>query len=139
MRLYLLLVSFTAAAACAGHSEKSVAGDWDAYLASGSSTNPGFTGWRRMGFAHFERRDSGVVGSIRRRTGESLVDQGRVATRADSVVIDGAHDQSISGAWHGDTLTGVLMAGGKPAGRRIRLVRRTSPFTVEQNYALWPG
>jgi uncharacterized protein len=140
MRFHIVLLVLTAAA-CAGRgrSEKSLSGDWDAYLASGTTTNPGFTGWRRMGFAHFDRRDSGLVGSVRRRTGEPLVDDAHVATRADSVVITGAHDQSIAGAWHGDTLTGVVLAGGKPAGRLIRLVRRSTPFTVEHNYALWPG
>src|SRR4051812_45970725 len=138
MRLSILLVAVTATS-CTRQPERTLAGDWDAYLASGSATHPGFEGWRRMGFAHFERRDSGIVGSIRRRTGEPLVDDARVTTRADTMVITGAHDQSIDGAWRGDTLTGVLLAGGKPAGRRIRLVRRTTPFTVEQNYALWPG
>ena len=133
------LILAATAAACARQPERSLVGDWDAYLASGSATNPGFTGWRRMGFAHFERRDTAVVGSIRRRTGEPLVEEARVSTRADSMIVTGAHDQSIAGAWHGDTLTGVLLANGKPAGRRIRLVRRMTPFTVEQNYALWPG
>ena len=28
-------------------------GDWDAYVALGSTPLPGFEGWRRMGFAHF--------------------------------------------------------------------------------------
>ena len=133
------LILAATAAACARQPERSLVGDWDAYLASGSATNPGFTGWRRMGFAHFERRDTAVVGSIRRRTGEPLVEEARVSTRADSMIVTGAHDQSITGAWHGDTLTGVLLANGKPAGRRIRLVRRMTPFTIEQNYALWPG
>ena len=136
MRPFILLVL---AASCSRQAPLSLAGDWDAYLASGSATNPGFTGWRRMGFAHFERRDSGLVGSIRRRTGEPLVDEARVSSRADTIIVTGAHDQSIAGAWHGDTLIGVMLAAGKPAGRRIRLIRRAKPFTVEQNYALWPG
>jgi len=138
MRISLLIVVLVVSA-CTTGSPRSPVGDWDAYLASGSTTNPGFEGWRRMGFAHFERRDSGIVGSIRRRTGEPIVDSARVAVRADSVIINGARAQSISGAWRGDTLTGVLMANGKPAGRRIRLIRRSKPFTVEENYALWPG
>ena len=54
-------------------------------------------------------------------------------------MLSGGGDQSINAAWHGDTLTGAMLAGGKPAGRRIRLVRRTTPFVVEQSYALWPG
>ena len=118
-----------------------LAGDWDAYVADGSTARPGFEGWRRMGFAHFAGADSGVAGSIRRRTGEPMLD-GRAASSAsgDSVLLDRApRDQSIDGAWHGDTLTGVMLADGKPAGRRIRLVRRATPFVVEQNYALWPG
>ena len=139
MRTPLLLTLAAVTSACTRQAPRSLAGDWDAYLASGSTMNPGFTGWRRMGFAHFEQGDSGIVGSIRRRTGEPFVDEARVATRADSVVIRGMHEQSVNAAWHGDTVTGVLMAAGKPAGRLVRLVRRAAPFTVERNYALWPG
>lgn len=32
-----------------------------------------------------------------------------------------------------------MLAAGKPAGRRVRLVRRATPFTVERSYPLWPG
>jgi uncharacterized protein len=113
----------------------SIEGDWDAYLADGSAAHPGFEGWRRMGFAHFATGDSG---SIRRRTGDTILTVAQVATRGDSVILSGG-DQSIDAAWHGDTLTGVMLARGKPAGHRIRLVRRTTPFVVEQFFALWPG
>ena len=91
-----------------------------------------------MGFAHFTA-DSANAGSVRRRTGESLVDVKSVATRGDSVVLTGAGEQSIAAAWHGDTLTGVMLARGKPSGRMIRFVRRSGPFVNEQEYALWPG
>ena len=116
-------------------SSPSLQGDWDAYLADGSTAHPGFEGWRRMGFAHFSKPDSG---SIRRRAGDTLLAVTQVATRGDSVILSG-RDQSIDAAWHGDTLTGVIFNGGKPVGRRIRLVRRATPFVVEQFYALWPG
>ena len=126
-----------------------LAGDWDVFFASGSAARPGFQGWRRMGFAHFAARDSVgqgspvagsfLAGSIRRRTGELIVDVTGVDARADSVTLRGAGDQAVAAAWHGDTLTGVLLAGGQPAGRQIRFVRRATPFVVEQNYALWPG
>ncbi len=116
-----------------------LAGDWDVYLASGSAARPGFQGWRRMGFAHFAARDSGPAGTIRRRTGELLLDVTGIVARADSVTMRGAGDQSVAAAWHGDTLTGVLLAGGRPAGRQIRLVRRATPYVVERDYALWPG
>ncbi|HSY82022.1 MAG TPA: CocE/NonD family hydrolase [Gemmatimonadaceae bacterium] len=133
---YSILVLGTLAVACAPRvSVPSLAGDWDAYLADGSTAHPGFEGWRRMGFAHFDNGDSG---SIRRRTGDTILAVTRVGTRSDSVVLSGG-DQSINAAWHGDTLTGVMLTGGKPAGRRIRLVRRTTPFVVEPFYALWPG
>ena len=62
-----------------------------------------------------------------------------VAGRATPFDLDGAGDQSIAGAWHGDTLAGVMLADGKPSGRRIRLVRRATPFVVEKNYPLWPA
>ncbi|MGH7621780.1 MAG: CocE/NonD family hydrolase, partial [Gemmatimonadaceae bacterium] len=92
-----------------------------------------------MGFAHFADGDSGVVGTIRRRTGEPMLDPARAVAHGDSVVVSGGRDQSIAAAWHGDTLVGMMLAGGKPAGRRIRLVRRATPFVVETNYELWPG
>jgi putative CocE/NonD family hydrolase len=133
---YSILVLGTLAVACAPRIDAPrLAGDWDAYLADGSAAHPGFEGWRRMGFAHFNTSDSG---SIRRRAGDTILAVTRVATRSDSVVLSGG-DQSIDAAWHGDTLTGVMLTGGKPVGRRIRLVRRSTPFVVEQFYALWPG
>jgi putative CocE/NonD family hydrolase len=120
-------------------SAEPLVGDWDAYLASGATTRQGFEGWRRMGFAHFAATDSGVVGSIRRRTGEPMVDVTRIATRGDSITLGTAGPQSVDAVWHGDTLVGVMLANGKPSGRRIRLVRRSTPFVAEQFYQLWPG
>ena len=92
-----------------------------------------------MGFAHLDGRDSALTGSIRRRSGEPMLEVTRAVVHGDSVVL--ANDSTrLDAAWHGDTLVGELFAaGGAPAGRRIRLVRRTTPFTVEQQYLLWPG
>jgi putative CocE/NonD family hydrolase len=118
---------------------RSLAGDWDAYVADGSTARPGFEGWRRMGFAHFAGSDSGFAGSIRRRTGEPMIGGARVAAAGDSVTLSGDNDQSFKGAWNGDTLTGVVLNAGKPAGRRIRLVHRATSFVVEKQYLLWPG
>ena len=130
------------AAACAPRaSAPPLAGDWDAYVAMGSSARDGFEGWRRMGFAHFAAGDSGVTGSIRRRTGESMLDVTHAVAHGDSVVLggSGAGGQALDAVLRGDTLTGLMFAGGKPAGRRVRLVRRKTPFAVEQQYAVWPG
>jgi putative CocE/NonD family hydrolase len=119
---------------------KDLHGDWDAYVADGSTARPGFEGWRRMGFAHFAGADSGFAGMIRRRTGEPMVTVTNVATANDSVMLTGVNTrQALKGTWSNDTLTGVLLDDGKPTGRRMRLVRRTTPFAVEQNYLLWPG
>jgi putative CocE/NonD family hydrolase len=136
-----LLGGALALAACsAGEKAPShkLTGEWDAYVALGTSARPGFEGWRRMGFAHFVA-DSAGAGSIRRRTGEPLLTVTGVSSVGDSLMLHGTNDQSMTAVWHGDTLTGVLMAGGKPSGRRLRLVRRGSPFVVEEYYALWPG
>ena len=84
-----------------------------------------------MGFAHFAGSDSGFAGSIRRRTGEPMIGGARVAVAGDSVTLSGDNDQSLKGVWNGDTLTGVVLNSGKPAGRRIRLVHRATPFPVE--------
>ncbi|MGI8499364.1 MAG: CocE/NonD family hydrolase [Gemmatimonadaceae bacterium] len=137
-----MILALGAAAGCTGRTDapaRTIGGDWDAYVASGSTARPGFVGWRRMGFAHFAGRDSGFAGAIRRRTGEPMLDATHVIARPDSVMLSGGGEQSIAAAWLGDTLTGLMLAGGKPAGRRIRLVRRTTPFVVEKPYALWPG
>ncbi len=92
-----------------------------------------------MGFAHFADSNSVLTGSIRRRTGEPILDVARVDAQPDSVVLTGKGNQSIAANWHGDTLSGVMLTDGKPSGRRIRFVRRAGPFVVEQQYPLWPG
>jgi len=114
-------------------------GHWDAYIADGSTARPGFEGWRRMGFADFAGSDSGYTGSIRRRTGEPMIVVTRAVANGDSLLLSGDGDQSLKGVWNGDTLTGVMLAAGKPSGRRMRLVRRVKQFDAEQQYALWPG
>jgi putative CocE/NonD family hydrolase len=144
--VHLTLAGMLAAsiAACAPRDSSSAAtptlvGDWDAYLASGSTGRAGFEAWRRMGFASFTPGSSGLTGSIRRRTGEPILEVSRVTTRDDSLTLSAEGDQSLRATWRGDTLIGVMLASGKPAGRRIRLVRRATPFIVEKRYALWPG
>src|ERR1043165_5990374 len=147
MPLRNALLSFagvTIVAACAATSTStstpSLVGDWDAYLANGSTPLAGFEGWRRQGFAHFAQGDSGVTGAIRRRTGESMLDVVHVIARGDSVILNGQQQrQSVAASWHGDTVVGVMLTNGKPSGRRVRLVRRKTPFVAEQSYALWPG
>ncbi|HVT40732.1 MAG TPA: CocE/NonD family hydrolase [Gemmatimonadaceae bacterium] len=138
-----VVVAVVAVNACTPRSRsQSLTGDWDAYLANGSTARAGFEGWRRMGFANFSTGDSGSRvghGYIRRRTGEPILIVTHIGTAADTTVLGGDNDQSLRATWHGDTLTGLMFAGGKPAGRRIRLVRRRTPFVVEQSYALWPG
>jgi len=141
-RAIRVAVGLTASAFCActaGGASRSLAGDWDAYVARGSTTLGGFEGWRRMGFAHFAGADSNYRGSIRRRTGETMLGVTRATLRDNLVVLSGESAQSLNGTWHGDTINGLVMTNGVPAGQRIRLVRRATPFVVETNYALWPG
>ena len=134
-------VVLSAASACASNSApRSLTGDWDVYVADGSTARPGFEGWRRMGFAHFAGADSGFAGVIRRRTGEPMVTVTNVATANDSVLLSGTSThEALKGTWTKDTLTGALLNDAKPTGRRMRLVRRSKPFVVETNYVLWPG
>src|SRR5512143_502851 len=103
-----LLAAITLWGCAARETSHTFAGDWDAYVAAGSAARPGFEGWRRMGFAHFAGSDSGFAGSIRRRTGETMLAVTNVATTNDSVSLRGDGDQSLKGVWHGDTLTGVV-------------------------------
>jgi putative CocE/NonD family hydrolase len=135
----LSALALLALASCTRDSSPSLIGDWDAYVALGSTPLPGFEGWRRMGFAHFASDSSGITGSIRRRTGEPMLDLARADVRGDSVFISGARNQMLAATWRGDTLSGLMLAGGKPSGRRYRLVRRSTPFVAEQQYLLWPG
>ncbi|HEV8233138.1 MAG TPA: hypothetical protein VGP84_01025, partial [Gemmatimonadaceae bacterium] len=137
-RCAALIAAGIASACSARDKSPGLAGDWDAYVADGSTARAGFEGWRRMGFAHFAGSDSGFVGSIRRRTGEAMIAVMRVAG-TDSVLLSGDGNQSLKATWSGDTLTGVALASGQPAGRRIRLVRRATPFVVEKQFPLWPG
>src|SRR5262249_16775294 len=78
-------------------------------------------------------------GWIRRRTGEPMLVVARVGSETDAVVLQGEAGQALRGNWQHDTLAGVMMADGKPTGRRVKLVRRTTPFVAEKNYELWPG
>ena len=133
------LLALFALASCTRSPSPTLVGDWDAYSALGSTPLPGFEGWRRMGFAHFVSDSGGITGAIRNRTGDPILDLARADVHGDSIFINGSRNQTLAGAWHGDTLSGVMLADGKPSGRRYRLVRRATPFVAEQSYALWPG
>ncbi len=135
----LLAVAACACSGSAGPTGAHLAGDWDAWVALGSTRHEGFEGWRRMGFAHFAGADSGFAGAVRRRTGEPMLVVTRVATEGDSLLLSGDGSQALEGVWHGDTLEGVSLQGGEPTGRRMRLVRRSTPFVVERYHDLWPG
>lgn len=138
-RLRIVALLALAAACTSRERVPTLAGDWDAYVALGSIPRAGFEGWRRMGFAHFSPADSGFAGAIRRRTGEPMLAVTRVVVHNDSVLLSDDGGRALSAAWQHDTLSGVMLADGKPAGRRIRLVRRATAFVPEQSYLLWPG
>ena len=137
----IFLVASAVAIGCAPKppAGPTLAGDWDVYVALGSTARSGFEGWRRMGFAHFAGADSQFVGAIVRRAGATMLAVAKVTATPDSTVLEGSGDQSIVATWHGDTLSGVMRAAGKATGPRLRLVRRTAPFVVEKPYDLWPG
>ena len=85
-RACVAILTASSALSCTSRAHApTLAGDWDAYVALGSTARSGFEGWRRMGFAHFDANDSGASGAIRRRTGESIFDVKRVVLHADSV------------------------------------------------------
>lgn len=135
----LAVVALAAAVACSSRrATPPLAGDWDLYLVDGVTPHQGFEGWRRMGFAHFASGDSTPVGTIRRRTGQTMTEVTRVTVHGDSLLLTGADSQSIAAVRHGDTVAGVTRLGARPVAR-MRLVRRATPFVVETPYALWPG
>src|SRR5690349_13197925 len=90
----------------------SVAGDWDVYIALSATPKFGFEGWRRMGFAHFAGADSANVGFLRRRTGEPMLIARTVTLNGDSVILTQDSLALMRGAWHGDTLAGLLYVNG---------------------------
>ena len=132
------LVVWGAAACAPNGGAHSLAGDWDAYLARArrpSRASRGGDGWvRALRGRRLDPRRLHQPAHWR-----TAARRGARRARSDSVILsDDSTDRSIA-VWHGDTLTGVLLRDGKPAGQRIRLVRRSTPFVVEQSYALWPG
>ena len=108
----------------------SLAGDWDAWFALGTTPHAGFEGWRRLGFAHFAPDTGALRGAIRRRTGDTILAVSRVTASGDSVMLSNAGSSALSATWRGDTLAGVLGDSGRATGPRIRLVRRAAPFVV---------
>ena len=114
-------------------------GDWDVYVAYGSTARAGFEGWRRMGFAHFDARQ-------RRARTEPFADapanrcspsRASVRTR-DSVVLAGDEQSSTHGR---GTATRSLASCSPPATRRPAHSPRppSEPFVAEKIYDLWPG
>ena len=112
----VLLVALATGAVAAGRPPARLAGEWDAYIALSARPHTGFEGWRRMGFAHFAGSDSGNVGSLRRRTGEPMLNVTSVSANGDSVMLTQDGRMIMRAAWHGDTLTGVQFAA---TGRRV--------------------
>ncbi|HET9604588.1 MAG TPA: hypothetical protein VFO96_09875, partial [Gemmatimonadales bacterium] len=141
MRTPLVLLTALACAATTiqgcSSGGRSLAGDWDVYIALSAQPKFGFEGWRRMGFAHFASSDSGSVGFLERRTGQPMLTVHQVAVNGDSVVLtqDSAH--VMRAAWHGDTLAGLQYARGEVVDRRFRLVRRSTPGVAEHDYQVW--
>jgi len=135
----ILVVALTCAvSACAGsRPDRSLAGDWDVYIALSAQPKFGFEGWRRMGFAHFAGADSGNVGWLRRRTGQPILTAAQVEVQGDSVLLTQDTAVVMRAAWHGDTLAGLQYVNGDVVDRRFRLVRRNTPGVVEQDYQVW--
>ena len=92
-----------------------------------------------MAFAHFAGADSGSLGTIRKRTGATVMSAVQVTSVGpDSLLIKGKDSVALRGAWHGDTLEAHRLQGGVSEGR-LRLVRRRSMAAAELPYRLWPG
>src|ERR1041385_7239790 len=106
---FLIIVLICAAAAPTPtpthHAPRTLAGDFDVYIALSAHQKFGFEGWRRMGFAHFAGADSGNVGFLRRRTGDPMLTVTQVTANGDSVVLTQDAQVFMRAAWHGDTLT----------------------------------
>jgi putative CocE/NonD family hydrolase len=123
----------------AGGRAPSLTGDWDVYVAVGTTPHPGFEGWRRQAFAHFAVEDGRTAGAIRRRSGDPILQVTGAVASGDSVLLTGDGTRRLVARWHGDTLVGVFGDSGRITGPRLRLVRRTVPFVVEPPFSPWPG
>src|ERR1041384_4860468 len=135
--LFVIIVLICAAAAPTHHAPRTLAGDFDVYIALSATPKFGFEWWRRMGFAHFAGADSGNVGYLMRRTGQPMLTANQVATSGDSVILTQDARVVMRAAWHGDTLAGLQYVDGKVMDRRFRLVRRSTPGAVERDYQVW--
>lgn len=124
-------------AGCARSTGHALTGDWDVYVALSAQPKFGFEGWRRMGFAHFAGTDAGNVGFLKRRTGQPMLTVNQVAMHGDNVVLTQDSQVVMRAAWHGDTLEGLQYVRGQAMDRRFRLVRRSMPGVVEQDYQVW--
>lgn len=133
----LLSLALGASACSSPRPADRLAGDWDVYIALSATPKFGFEGWRRMGYAHFAARDSGNVGRLHRRTGESIIDVRAVTLNGDSVILTQDSGSVLRAALHGDTLTALQYTNGTVVDRRFRLVRRASAGVVEHDYQLW--
>ena len=120
-----------------GAGGRSLAGDWDVYIALSAQPKFGFEGWRRMAFAHFAGKDSGNAGFLKRRTGQPLLAVHQVSITGDSVILTQDSQVVMRAAWHGDTLAGLQYVRGQVVDRRFRLVRRSTPGVVEHDYQVW--
>ncbi|MEP7346051.1 MAG: CocE/NonD family hydrolase [Gemmatimonadaceae bacterium] len=115
-------------------------GDWDWYQVLGAKPTGGFEARRRFAFAHFEGGDPSKDW-LRRRTGAPMATFDSIRAIGDSIVLtlrgmgDGA---AFRGVLSGDSISGLLFAGGK-ATNRVVLVRRTSPPDFEPPYSVWKG
>ncbi len=133
---FLVLV-LAAGAAAAVRPAPTLTGEWDVYIALSARPHTGFEGWRRMGFAHFAGSDSGNVGWLRRRTGQPILNVTSISASGDSVLLTQDARVLMRAAWHGDTLVGVQYVNDRAVDRRFRLVRRSTPGVVEQDYQVW--
>ena len=129
-----LLAAFTPNVALHAQIRRTLAGDWDAYVALGSTSRGGFEGWRRMGYAHFAPNDSANVGVVRRRTGEPMLTVQSTSVHGDTVLLNGERGQALDARWHHDTLVGVMLVQGRPSGTRMRLVRRATAAEPGEPY-----
>src|ERR1044072_174663 len=122
--LIIVLICAAAAPTPTRHAPRTLAGDFDVYIALSATPKFGFEGWRRMGVAHFAGPVSGTVGCPRRRTGEPILIARTVTTTGDSVLLTQDTAALMRAAWHGDTLAGLLFANGTVVDRPYRLGRR---------------
>ena len=106
----LCVVALLGVTSCGGGGGSALRGDWDYYRTLGAKPSGGFDGFRRFGFAHFEKADTAGAW-IKRRLGTPLEHIHTLTVTGDSLILELAAGTSIRARISRDTISGQYYNG----------------------------